>query len=92
MFKKSMMAKINAHQKALELITELAHMQVEQQNRNTKQMIRRIESQDALWDSIERIIKHLENTHKFYEQIEQRFELIEYRHQAYLDSKKKDKK
>lgn len=92
MFRKSMMAKINAHQKALELLTELAHLQVEQQNRNTAQMVRRIESQDALWDSIERITKHLDKTHKYHEQIEQRFELIEYRHQAYLDSKKKDKK
>lgn len=88
MFRKSITNRINSHQKALELVTELLKSVVEQQSRNAAQMTRRIESQDALWNVIEKIAKHLDETRKLHEQINERFELIEYRHQAYLDSKK----
>lgn len=91
MFRKSITSRINGHQKALELTAELLKSVLEQQNRNTAQATRRIESQDALWDSIERITKHLEATQKYHQQVQDRLELIEYRHQAYLDSKKGNK-
>ena len=83
-----MRAKINAHQKALETLLELAKLQLDREKRNTIQMARIIESQDALWDTLERISKHLEKVQEHHQQIQERFELIEYRYQAYLDSKK----